>query len=469
MPLGGDRLALDVTGNPRDGYGVVLLFKGEPFAGHNKEGEFSAVFQNEERSVGDRVNGWKGTSWDGNSTHVVLNGECRLENLNTTVFAHVDYEVVTPHVVRKKIRLRQDDMYMLFYHLSNRLEAQESPTRFWSFDQWDCKGGPLREYFPAAGFRTKNALCVGLLTDSGYRNQWTRIIRRDGKPVKPAPRHIPDAHLYSVSGAEERSKGDFFVQQTFGEIMEEEDGKQNAQIIALPDVSSWKKLGEVTLDERDGMATVSTRSSDDGVIIPFAAEAAGLYSLRVEYRSAAPVAIEIWELDEQLRKVSNISLYNDRVPESPGVWFEFRTTIFVSSLQGHGCAVFISVAPSEQDLRVAAPAGFAKVEVRGLEIRRMATRSKPYHRLEMGQAAEKTVFVFADEKVPDTLRGHRLASQLHWLMHSVFAGGETEKVLYADLMMLSWIAGPEIARPICAPASGTPPPGRCTSATVSTH
>jgi hypothetical protein len=447
-----DGLTLKVTGDPKEGYSVALLFGGRLFARHNRGGEFSASFQNEERSVEDRVNDWKATSWAGDSTHVVLDGECRLKNLNTTLFAQVEYEVVTPHIVRKKFRLHQADMFMLFYQLSNRLEPEESPAKFWSFDQLDWNGGALHEYFPAAGFRTKNGLCVGLLTDSGYRNQWTRIIRRDGRPVKPAPRRIPDAHLYSGSSAEAHSQGNFFVQQTFGEVLEQVAGEPNPQLIVLPDISSWKKQGEVTLDERDGVATVSTKSSDDGVIIPFAAAGTEVYSVRMEYRSAFPVAIEIWSVDEELHRVGDISLYNDGVPESPRVWSEFSTTVFVPGLHGQGCAVFISVAPSEQATKVNAPTGFAKVEVRHLQIGRVATRSEPYHRLEMGHPAEKTVFVFADEKVPDTVRGCRLASQLYLADGLGFNGGDTEKVVYADLMMLCWIAGPESFRPICAPS-----------------
>jgi hypothetical protein len=313
-----DGLALKIEGDPKGGYSVSLLLNGEPFARNDRSGEFSGCFQNEERSLEDRVNAWRATSWNGNAKHLVLDGECRLKSLNTTVFARVDYEVVTPHVVRKKIRLEQADMFMLFYQVSNRLEPVEKPAKFWSFDQLNWKGGPLHEYFPAAGFRTKNSLCVGLLSDSGYRNQWTRIIRRDGRPLKPAPRRIPDARLYSGVSRGSGAESDFFIQQNFGEVTEQVVGEQNPESIVLPKISSWKKHGQVTLDEREGVAILSTQSSDDGVVIPFAARASEVFSVRVQYRSAFPVAIEIWDVDEQLRKVADLTLYNDGVPESAG-------------------------------------------------------------------------------------------------------------------------------------------------------
>jgi hypothetical protein len=452
VPPGTDGLTLKVNGDDKQGYGVALFFNGQPVARHNHGGEFSAVFQNEERSVEDRVNDWKAASWAGDATHVTLEGECKLKNLNTTVIVRVDYERITPHVVRKKIRLRQADMFLLFYQLSNRLEPQENPAKMWSFDQWDWQGGALHEYFPAAGFRMKNGLCVGLLTDSGYRNQWTRIVRRDGRPVKPAPRRIPDANLYSGASPEERSSGNFFAQQTFGEVTQQIAGEHTAETVMLPEISSWRRLSEATLDERDGVAILSARSTEDGVIIPFAAGGSAVLSVRMEYRSAAPLALGVWRVDGQLRKLDDITLYNDGVPASPEAWSEFRTTVFVPELQGYGSALFLSVAPSEQAVKVEVSAGFAKIEVRGLQVHRMATRCEPYHRLEMDHAEEKTIFVFADEKVPDTVRGHRLASQLYLAEGLDFKGGETEKVVYADLMMLSWIAGPESFRPILAPS-----------------
>src|ERR1700736_1197255 len=338
-------LSLSVTGDAQKGFYVTVLHHGQAIALHNKGGEFSAYFQNEERSVEDRVASWKATSWTGDSAHLTLRGECKLGNLNTTVYAQVDYTVVAPHVIRKKIRLQQSDMFMLHYQLSNRLEAVEEPAKFWSFDQLDWLGEPSREYFPAAGFRTNNGLCVGLLTDSGYRNQWTRIVRRDGRPVKPAPSRIPDGNLYSGASPEERNNGNFFVRQTFGELTQQMSG-HGPQEIVLPQISSWTKVGEATLDERNGEAIVSARSTEAGVTIPFLAKGAAVLSLRMEYRSASPVALQVWRVDEQMRKLEDLTLYDDGLPQSPE-WSEFQTTVFVPGSEAYGRALFLSVAPSD--------------------------------------------------------------------------------------------------------------------------
>ena len=445
-------LSLQVRGDSRQGFGVLIQYAGRPIAQHNSGGEFSAVFQNGERSVQDRVENWKAAAWTGDATHVTLRGDCRLKNLNTSVLVELDYAVVTPQVVRKQVRLRQSDMYVLFYQLSNRLEPADPPASFWSFNQTDCVGGALHEYFPVAGFRTQDGLTVGLLTDAGFRNQWSRLIRRDGRPVKPAPNRIPDAHLYSVCRPEERAASEFFIQQTFGEALVWAAGGDSGESVELPPISSWSKRGEVTLEEREGAIVVSVRSSEDGVVIPFPAKDGEVYSLRMRYRSPQACAVEVWDVDDRLQKLEDITLYNDRVPESPDGWSEFRTSVFFYARRGPRGALFISVAESEQAISLKAPRGVGIIEMRGLELRRLSTRREPYHRLEMDHPEQKTIFIFAADETPDTVRGYRLASQLHLADALCFRGGETEKVLYADLMMLTWMAGPETARPMLAPS-----------------
>jgi hypothetical protein len=188
-------VSLKAVGDSHSGYHAIILFDGRPVARHSGEGEFSAVFHNADRSLEDRVQDWRASSCTESEDRLRLAGDCQLPNLKATIFVQVEYQVVAPRVVRKQIRLHQADIYDLFYQVTNSLEPFEPPTSFWSFNQLNCKGGPLHEYSPAAGFRSHDNVTVGLLTDSGYRNGWSRIIRRDGKPVKPAPHRITDINL----------------------------------------------------------------------------------------------------------------------------------------------------------------------------------------------------------------------------------------------------------------------------------
>src|SRR5258708_7561272 len=447
----GDGVTLKVIGSAEQGFGVSILYRGHTLAQHNDGGEFSAVFQNGERSLEDRIGNWKATSWSGDATHVALRGACKLNNLSATVFVEVDYEVINSHVVRKRIRFRQADMFMMLYEVSNCVEAMEPRCKFWSVDQLDCQGGPLREYFPAAGFRTRNNVCVGLLTDSGYRNQWNRVVRRDGKPVKPASRRIPDTNLCFVARPEDRVKGKFFIQQTFGEALEHVDRDIPLDDIA-PSISSWVKQGDATLEEQNGVAILSLRTSKDGLTIPISGKSGEVYSVRLVYRAPLPLAAQIWDVDDHLRKLQNITLYDDVVPVSGPTWSEVNTTVFVPALSGSGSALFLSLPQSEQAIGQEAPAGVTKVELRTVEVRREVTRCEPYHRLDMDQQVEKTAFIFLEDAVPDTVRGYRMSSQIHLANGLGFEGGDTEKILYADLMMLCWNADAEDFRPILAPS-----------------
>src|SRR5215469_1389395 len=159
------QLELTVAGNEREGYSITLVFRGQPIASHNGGAEFSAIFQNGERSLEDRIENWRANSWKGDRKQLTLQGTCHLKNAKTSVFAEVEYKVLNANVVRKKIRLHQSDMFLLYHQISNRLEPAAPPAKFWSFDQTECRGGTLRENFPAGGFRTKQNVCVGLLTD----------------------------------------------------------------------------------------------------------------------------------------------------------------------------------------------------------------------------------------------------------------------------------------------------------------
>ena len=446
-----DDLTLAITGSQQQGYGAAIQFRGEAIARHAAGGEFSAVFQNSDRSLEDRIENWRAASYTGGADHLQLEGNCKLPNLNATIFVQVEYRLAAPGVVRKQIRLHQVDLDQLFFQLSNCLEPLDAPTSFWSFDQADCTGGALREYFPAAGFRTMKGVTVGLLTDSGYRNQWSRIIRRDAKPVKPAPNHIPDVNLYYVCRNAERGQHHFFVKQTFGEALVVEEQNCSTRV-PLPAAAGWLTLGDLLTQEQGGTTTLSINGPDAKAIIPFPAKDGEVYSLRFKYRSSQAFSFQVWDIDEELHLLGNITLYNDRVPESFPEWSEFKTEICFPSLRGKRGALLISNVESDQATKTQSSEVPLKIELRELQLCLLPTRLEPYHCLRMDQPELKASYIFVDDEVPDTVRAYRLASQRYLADGLGFKGGQTEKALYSDLMMLCWSAGPSNPLPTVAPS-----------------
>lgn len=439
----GSDISLKVAGNSVEGYGVSVLLQGSPVV-REDSGEFSAVFQNGERSLEDRVENWKATSWTGNDRAVTLRGNAHLERMDATVFVEVAYEVVARNVVRKRIRLRQSDMFMMFFQVTNRIRPVADPAKFWSFDQVNCGGGTLREYFPSAGFRTHDDVSVGMLTDAGFRNQWSRMFRRDGKPIKPAAARIPDPNLYVVSSAADRQQGNNYVQQTFGEELCELPTEVTAQPVRLPAAGDWVQKG-MSVARDGGVVEIASGNPDGSVLIPFKAQAGAIYSVECEYRSNADVSVAILDVDDDLKPLQNFNQFNDRIPASPHKWAVLRSTVFVPTLLGKSAALALS-------LPEAKPGAGNKLAIRRVELSRVPADTRPYHRIEMDKPIERTAFLFADRNIPDTIRGYRLASELQLAEALGFEGGETEKALYADLMMLCWNNGTESFRPMLAPS-----------------
>lgn len=446
------QVSLKAVGDSHSGYHAIILFDGRPVARHSGEGEFSAVFHNADRSLEDRVQDWRASSCTQSEDRLRLAGDCQLPNLKATVFVKVEYQIVAPRVVRKQIRLHQVDIYDLFYQVTNSLEPFEPPASFWSFNQLNCKGGPLHEYFPAAGFRSHDNVTVGLLTDSGYRNGWSRIIRRDGKPVKPAPHRITDINLCYVCRENDRRQQRFFVSQTFGEELVREENQNSGAAVPLPAVSNWHKRGDPKLEEHNGTTALSLSDSQAGAIVPFSAADSEIYSLRFKYRARESFSVQIWDVDDSFNKLQNLTLYNDRIPPSPEVWSEFRTDVFIPSLLGTSAALCISMAESDQEIKTQLFQLPLKIELQDIQLSRVITRLQPNHRIETDRAREKTSFIFIDDEVPDTLRGYRLAAQRYLADGLAFRGGDTEKVLYSDLMMLCWSVAPESQHPMVAPS-----------------
>jgi hypothetical protein len=434
-------MSVSAEGNAERGYAALLSYQGKPIHSKNS-GELSFVFENGERSLHDRIDGWRAKSWSGDNRGLTLIGDAYLESLNATVRIAVVYTVVAPNIVRKRVHVRQSDMFMLYWQLSNELEPADTGVSFWSFDEVDRKPGAIRDYFPAAGYRTQQGLTVGVLSDAGFRNEWSRMYRRDGQPIKPAPNEIPDPNLFAIAPAAEQ--GRHSIRQTFGEELHQLPPGVAASPIQLPLVGKWRTVGAARITPAPQSVSITVAGANDSVVLPFTAEPAAIYAIHFEYQSTCDVGITICDMDAQFKPLQNFNQFNDRTPASPGQWATFHSTVFVSDIRGSGALVF--------SLPQDGPVAERKLELRNVKLCRLPSEYRPYHRLEMDKEVERISFIFADPNIPATLRGYRLASQLRLAEALGFRGGETEKVLYADLMMLCWNAGVETPRPMLAPS-----------------
>jgi hypothetical protein len=438
-------MTLKITGDSSRGFTVTILYKGQAVSSSDSSGEFSARFQNGSRELDVRVQNWKARSWSGDGQHLTLVGESHLEKLKTDLTVRIDFDVISPHLVRKRIQIQQVDAHLLYYQITNVFSPAEKAAKFWSFDQPECKGGPLHEYLPAAGFRTNAGVTVGLLTDAGYRNGWNRIIRRDnGEFIKPAPGEISDVNLDNVPDDDRRAKGDFEINQTFGEDLVQDPGKGDP--VELPPLEQWSKQGSASV-KVDGDATnLRIAHPEDGIITTVALKGGQVYELSFEYRSQSSFAARFWDVDDRLTMLKDLTLYNDAVHPSGASWANFTTRTYIPALQGRNAALLLG------NIEDSATTVSGLIELRNLRLSRIPSHLEPYHRLEMDKAEEKTVFVFADENVADTMRGYRLATQLYLADALGFRGNDPEKVIYADTMMLTWTAEPHMTRPMLAPS-----------------
>ena len=170
-------ISLNVKGDPNTGYSVAIAYDGVSVARHRHGGELSLVLENSNHTLSDEFIDWKPAraeiSTDGN--RIKLTGEIRTKKISGRAAIEVAYSVINNHVVRKDITLSHRYGPRMYYRLVNALEAVDKPDSFWTFSRpGDSDGGAIREPFPAMGFKTSHSVTVGLLTDNGVNNLWTR-------------------------------------------------------------------------------------------------------------------------------------------------------------------------------------------------------------------------------------------------------------------------------------------------------
>ena len=217
-------LTLNAVGDDKQGYSVVICYDGREMVRHQNGGEVTLVLESTMHSMPDAFDDWKPSRMQASSDNktISLSGELKSVLLGVRAGIIIKYEIVSPHLIRKIITLEHHYGPRFYYRLANVLEPIVSPVKYWTWaDADDQLGGVVREAYPAIGFETAGGLSVGLLTDNGVNNRWTRANTQfDMNPAKgltSIPR-IPDEELTSLASAKERQQGKQYVALKFGEL-----------------------------------------------------------------------------------------------------------------------------------------------------------------------------------------------------------------------------------------------------------
>ena len=423
-------IAFSVFCDSKGLYHTECSFDGIPISTH-VEGELDLIVENDDHSIRAAFTGWKAEKYfqDGCGLHLI--GTVACEILNTRILIEVTYLRMNDHVVQRTVWLSQSNIPLLFYQVGEALSPASTPERFWSFDNPNHKGGVIHGTYPAAGFITADGLAAGFLTDAGHRNLWTQNIRRRPNPDKigfTSIREMADARMLAIEDGK--------IRLTFGCLSDYSQGERTT-LTPFP-FSEWRMMEGCTFSAAGEMDFAVTGDRDGGLYVPYGLTD-GCYMLSYSYRSQGPVSMRIFR--ETPESEVRAFHYQDPLPWSPNEWTSFEDSFYVSDTQSLPTWIKIWQTCGE---------GGGGLHIRDLKLIRHSGQDRPYHRLNMGHSETKKTFLFIQRA--ETLRDLRLASQLRLAEGLGFAGSDPEKVLFADMQMLTWITSHHDFTPLNVPS-----------------
>ena len=446
--LSASELNLKLKGDSAKGFYVDLFYGSIPVSTQMKTGELNITVENEDHSIRETVTNWKCTSAIQNASGIILSGVVKLPNLETDLFIRVTYELVNKQVVEKRIDLHQMNLSLLYYSVSSSLDSPEIPSRFWSFDNANNKGGIAHESYPVAGYMIGDTLAVGLLTDAGNRNLWTRNIRRrpsTGGVGFRAIQEICDANLYRIASQEDRNNVDNYVRLTFGELSDFNHPDKRISF-KTPLLTEWKSYNGAVVTNEKGIYTIrGNKATSDmaGFRLPYPLPD-GFYTIRFKHRSAFPVSLRLWKNEGTTGNDVQGFHYQTNIPSSPLLWTDQEETVFIANTEGGTTNLLIAAS----NLKTGTPYA---LEIKDLEVIRSIAHEQPYHQLVSGVQNTKRTFIFVAPAKP-TLHDVRLASQVYLADGLRFRGTVEEKCLYSCYQMLMWITGAGNFKPLSVPS-----------------
>ncbi len=435
----GQGISLKIAGNKQDGFHVEI-YKDDQLLVVNTE-ELSLQLFNTDLSTNTTIPDWKADSWTGNSRQITLQKDLYIKEFDANLSVSVIYQVINASLVKKSITLFQPSMPGMLCIVKQRIRPAQKPLKYVSFEHDDFPGGLVHEIFPSAGFITPGNTVVGLLTDAGYKNQYTRNTRRrfsgrGGGFV--GLRRLPDPNLFSVADAAERARNNDYLQQTYGELYNLDRGTDT--ILQMPAV--YQEQGNATIKQQNDLITITGHQEGRAgieLIAPFKDQK--VYTISFLCKGNTPLALKLFRIKNGMKtsELEDGVKYIDNFPTKENEWTAFKGSILVPYIEHDSVSMFIGTQSGKN----------GKLEIRDLQFIEHQPLQEPYNVLPLGQKITKAAYIFIEP-----WKSHQqfmISSQSRLAEGKGFKGSEIEKMLYANFNMLTWITDVHDCTPFSVP------------------
>jgi hypothetical protein len=420
-------LSLKVAGDNEQGFSVDIYNDSQLLVKNTEE--FSLRMANLDLSEIIELPGWKGSQWTGDKNRLQLTKESYISELDLNLSISVTYEVINQNVIKKRIDLFQSGMPSLYYTIEETAKPAETPSKYVTFEHDDFPGGFAHEMFPSVGFVTPDNQVVGYLMDAGYKNHYTRTTRRrfnghGGGFV--GMRRLPDPALISVATMAERETGQHYIKQTFGELYNLDAGSELEQVIE----ENFKEVGDADIQKQSGLITITCNTNDrSGIEILAPLKDQKVYTISFLAKGNTSVALKLFRLKNGKKTIEleHGIKYIDHFPIDENEWTLFKGSILVPYIENDSVSMFIGSQSSK----------ISRLQIKDLKIVEHQPQKQPYNIIPMGNTVSKTTYVFVE---PWT--NHHdfvISSQSRLAEGKGFDGTLIEKMMYANLNMLTWI------------------------------
>jgi len=420
-------LHLKIAGDTIQGFHIDI-YNGSQLLITNTE-EFSLQMSNNDLSTVANIDQWKGQSWKGSDSEIVLQRDTYINEFDANLTVKVTYKVMNGNLIRKTIELFQPSMPDMAYILKETAKPAQAPVRYVTFEYDNFPGGMVHEMFPAAGFVTAENNVVGFLTDAGYKNQYTRNTRRrfsgrGGGFV--GMRKLPDPNLFSVADSTDRAQHHDYIRQTFGEMYNLDAGTET--VMKMP--SSYTKQGRAEVKNNDDLITITGHPGARAgleFIAPFKDQK--VYTISFLCKGNAPMALKLFRLKNGQKTVEleDGVKYIDNFPVTDSDWTLFKGSILVPYIEGDSVSMFIGTQSGKE----------CRLQIKDLRFAEHEPRREPYNILPMGQKVTKTTYLFVEPW--KSQEQFMISSQSRLAEAMGFKGSLIEKMLYANFNMLTWV------------------------------